>query len=111
MKRLFTITVVLAGGWCLPGVSAAAQPLSAHRRGGEQLTRWPVEQVELLDGRRYEGLIESEDDAWVNLIQIRRPRGKPMHLVIRPIARPSIAAVVRLKPSQRAERIEEGTAG
>ena len=110
MKQLFTITVVLAGGWCLLGASAAGQPLSTDRRPDGPVARWPVERVELLDGRRYEGFIESEDDAWVNLIQIRRPPGKPMHLVIRPLARPSIAAVVRLKPAQRAQlrkRIEQ----
>ncbi len=88
MIRLFVITVGLLGGWYTPGASAA---------------EWALERVELLDGRRYQGLIESEDESWVNLIQIRRPPGRRAYLVIRPIDRASVAAVVRLKPRQRAK--------
>jgi hypothetical protein len=62
---------------------------------------WTTEQVELVDGRTYQGLIESEDDAWVHLIEVRRPKARPMYLVIRPIERASIAKVVRLDSEQR----------
>jgi len=61
-----------------------------------------LESVEMLDGRRYQGFIESQDEAWLNLIQIQRPSGQPMYLVIRPIERSAIAAVVRLDDPQRA---------
>ena len=53
-----------------------------------------MERVSLVDGHRYDGLIESEDDAWVYFIQIQRPPGRPMHLVIRTLDRRSVASVV-----------------
>jgi len=71
---------------------------------------WPTERVEMLDGRKYFGLVESEDDAWINFVQIQRQPGKPMHLVIRPIERRLTAGVVRLNEDQRLElrkRIEQ----
>ncbi|MGA2033743.1 MAG: DUF1570 domain-containing protein, partial [Thermoguttaceae bacterium] len=59
------------------------------------------ETIDLLDGRHYEGFIESEDPAWIDLIEIHRPPGQPMHLVIRPLDRRSVAAVVRLDEAGR----------
>ena len=103
MKHPLSITAVLLGGWCLWGTCAAGQLPSVHGDPAKQISRWPAERVEMLDGRRYEGYIESEDDAWVHLIQIHRPAGRPMYLVIRPIERAAVAAVVRLEPQRRAE--------
>lgn len=60
-----------------------------------------LEAVITVDDRRHEGLIESESDSWVNLIEIRRRRGKPMYLVIQPIERDRVAKVVRLAPAER----------
>lgn len=71
---------------------------------------WPTERVEMLDGRQCLGLVESEDESWVNLVQIQRTPGRPMSLVVRPIERRQVAAVVRLDGPQRAElqqRIEQ----
>ncbi|MEE8451788.1 MAG: DUF1570 domain-containing protein [Thermoguttaceae bacterium] len=78
-----------------------ARPLGSPL--GSPTTPWPSERVELVDGRHYEGLIESVDDAWIHLFQIRRPTGRPVFLVIRPIERSRIASVDRLEPDQRAE--------
>lgn len=64
----------------------------------------------MLDGRVYTGLIDSEDDAWINLAQIQRAPGRPMHVVIRPIERQRAALVVRLAGPQHDElrkRLEE----
>lgn len=91
----FHITAGWWIAWCVLCTSAACQVFSVRD--------WPSERVELIDGRRYEGLVESQDDAWVHLIQIERPAGRPMHLVIRPLARSSVAAVVRLQPAEQAE--------
>ena len=93
MNRSLAVIASLLAAWSLPCCPAAAQLLSVRD--------WPTERVELLDGRTYQGLIESEDQAWVNLIQIERRQGRPMHLVIRPIERSAIASLLRLKPSQR----------
>jgi len=93
MRRTIAIIVVLAGAGCAWDASAWGQ-VSAD---------WPTERVEMLDGRQYVGLIESEDESWVNLVQIRRTPGRPMHLVIRPIGRRQVAAVVRLEGPRRAE--------
>jgi len=102
MNRVIAIAAGLLGAWCAPAGPASPQSFS--------VSGWPSERVELLDGQRYEGLIESQDDAWVNLIQISRRHGRPMHLVIRPIERSKLAAVVRLPAAERAklrQRIEK----
>ena len=101
MIRLFLILAVLFAGPSPPGRVALGQntPL------GSPTTPWPSERerVKLVDGREYEGLIESVDDAWIHLFHIQRPNGRPMFLVIRPIERSRIASLKRLEPDQRAE--------
>jgi len=102
MIRLFAIALVLLSGWC--------RSITDEEHSAELSASWPTERVEMLAGPSYEGLIESVDDSWVHLIQVRRPRGRPMYLVIRPIDRTSVAKVVRLPPPQRAQlrqRIEQ----
>lgn len=96
MRRFIAIPVVLLGAACAP---------LAHARQAETPASpdWPLEQVELRDGRQYSGLIESEDDWWINLVQISRAAGRPMHLVIRPVERRQVARVVRLDDPRRAE--------
>lgn len=88
MNRVYTFTVLLLG--LCPGSTLAADD-------------WPTEQVEMRGGQTYRGLIESVDEAWVHLIQIHRPRGRPMYLVIRPLERSAIAKLLRLDEVQRAE--------
>lgn len=111
MRGLSTITgVVLAAAGCMLCAQASAQTPSAAERPSLERADWPMERVEMFDGRSYPGLIESEDDAWVNLAQIQRVPGRPMHVVIRPIERRRVAVVVRLDPPQHDElrkRIEQ----
>ncbi len=61
---------------------------------------WPMERVVTHDGRRFEGLIESQDDFWLRMIRIFRPAGRPMYLVIQPLETAHIARVERLEPEQ-----------
>jgi len=113
MDRFFRHTVVLLAGWCLLGRVATGQSYSASEQPGPgpaghhpqdgQAPGWTAERVGLLDGRGYEGFIESEDDDWVHLMLIQRPSGRPTYLVIRTFDRASVAAVVRLPPDQRAK--------
>jgi hypothetical protein len=60
-----------------------------------------LDTVVTVDGRRRVGLIESESEAWVNLIEIQRRPGRPMFLVIRPIDRSRVEQIVRLAPAER----------
>lgn len=109
MNRLFTFAAVPLIGCLLSVGSATSQVLSA-RQTATETDRWPTERVELRDGRRYEGYIESEGEVWVRLIQIRRRPGRPMYVVIRPIERASVRRLVHLEADQRAElrrRIDE----
>ena len=101
MNRLFSITVVLLGGWWLLTASVAGQQPPQRDDSAIAGAAWPMDRVELTDGRAYDGLIESEDDAWIHLIQIRRFSDRPMRLVIRPVERAKVARVIRLQPQQR----------
>jgi hypothetical protein len=74
----------------------AAQPAANGATGG-----WPTERIELTDGQTYRGFIESEDSAWVYLAQVRRPNGRPMFVVIRPVDRSRISRIVRLDPAEK----------
>jgi uncharacterized coiled-coil protein SlyX len=60
-----------------------------------------MERLEIPGRPPWEGLIESEDRDWITMIQIHRPPGRPMYLVIRPIDRASVHNVVRLDPARR----------
>ncbi|MBN2024425.1 MAG: hypothetical protein JW809_16720 [Pirellulales bacterium] len=66
----------------------------------------PSESVKLVDGREFFGLIETASEAapgaWLYLTEIHRPPGRPMFLLVRPIARDSIAGTTRLDATGRA---------
>ena len=64
---------------------------------------WPMERVTLVDGKAFEGLVQSEGPSSIEFVEVRRPRGKPMFLVVRPIDRKDIASWARLVPSQQQE--------
>jgi len=79
----------------LAALAVVAGPARAAEPAG-----WPaLERVELQDGRQYEGLVESEDELWVNFLEIRRPAGRPMHLVLRPLERSAVATLQRQPPA------------
>jgi len=62
---------------------------------------WLLERVVLNDGRSYQGLVQSENAASIDFLEVRRPRGKPMSLVLRPMDRKSIESWKRLEPEQQ----------
>jgi hypothetical protein len=92
MKRLPELAALLVAAVFLRVDPACAKVAEADQS---------VEAVITADGRRHEGLIESESSSWVNLIEIQRRPGKPMSLLIRPIDRSRVVRVVRLNPPQR----------
>jgi hypothetical protein len=84
MYRPLILTLVLAA--CLCRIATAD---------------WPLERIELTDGRAYEGFIESEDSAWVYLAQVHRPKRRAMFVVIRPVERSRISRLVRLDAAEK----------
>jgi hypothetical protein len=97
--------LVAVGGLVLAApVAPAAQDAGATAEsgtlpGGE----WSMDRVVLTDGKVYQGLVESESPSSIELVEVRRPRGKPMFLVVRPIDRKAIASWERLDPQQQRE--------
>jgi len=107
MSRLLLSAVLPILG-CLSG-TASGQYLSVPEGGAEPIGHWDLERLELRDHRELRGYIESEDPYWLHLVQIERPEGRPMHLVIRPIKRDLVVEIGRLEADQRAklrERID-----
>jgi hypothetical protein len=84
MGRFLRVLSIAISLFCAAAAAAIAQAAAE------------MERVEVAGQPPYEGLIESESDASIYLIQIRRRPGKPMHLVIRPIDRRLVTNVVRL---------------
>jgi len=105
-RLLFSAVLPILG--CLGG-TAAGQYLSVPEEAAPPIGHWDLERLTLRDHRELRGYIESEDPYWVHLVQIEQPRGRPMHLVIRPVKRDLVAEVERLEAGERAklrERIE-----
>lgn len=66
-------------------------------------SEWKLERITLTDGKSYQGLVEAEHPGTIEFVEVRRPRGKPMFLVVRPIARKLIANWERLTPEEQQE--------
>lgn len=84
---------------------------SAQQRQGLAPGPWPLEAIELADGRRLEGLLIAPENVAgtpaqgtgdVEFLQIVRPAGRPMHLVSwPPFPAPSVRFVERLPTAER----------
>ena len=83
--------------FCQLLVSATPNP----SEGGINTFEWPMEQVTLRDGRRLRGLIETAGPDVVEFAEIRRPPGKPMFLIVRPVERATIIEIQRLGAEDR----------
>jgi hypothetical protein len=86
-------------------IALIAMPIRADDSpsAAKTVANWPLERVTLTDGRIFEGLITRESDTGIELLEVRRPAGKPMFLSVRPIDRRSIADWRRLGDSDRRE--------
>ena len=62
---------------------------------------WKLEKVTLTDGKSCFGLVEAEHPGSIDFVEVRRPRGKPMFLVVRPIGRKRIASWERLSEDEQ----------
>lgn len=64
-----------------------------------------MDEVELVDGRVFRGLIESLDDRRIVLVEVQRLRGKPLGLLVRPLDAELVVKAVRLDDARRAELV------
>ena len=90
-------------------VDARAQATASSSEPVPFDASWPLEKVTLSDGKAYEGLVLSENPASIEFLEVRRPRGKPMSLVVRPLTRKEIASWNRISPAEQQllrERLE-----
>jgi hypothetical protein len=101
MSRLLFAAILPILG-CLCG-TAAGQYLSVPEGPTPPVGHWDLERLRLRDHRELRGYIESEDRYWLNLVQIERPPGRPMYLVIRPVKRNLVVGIDRLGTDERAQ--------
>ena len=73
----------------------------AAQGGAVGASDWQFERVVLTDGKSYRGLVKSEGPTSIDFVEVHRPPGKPMYLVVRPIGRESIETLERLDQAQR----------
>ncbi len=105
-RCLLAVVVVLTG---FGQAAAQTRPGLAH-------APWPLEAIELVDGRRLEGLVmapadvagtPAHDAGDIELLQIVRPAGRPMHLVTwPPFPATRVRFVERLSPNEQ-DRLRE----
>ncbi len=94
--------------WCIVAtaivVLVAARAAVAAQDDSEPGTlaaNWPMERVTLADGKTFRGLIQAENPLSIDFLDVVRPPGKPMYLVVRPIPRKEIEDTQRLDSAQR----------
>jgi hypothetical protein len=83
------------------GRAAAENPGAAEQPLALRSADWPMEQVTLADGRKFQGLVTSESPSAIEFAEVRRPAGKPMFIVVRPIERRNIAGWQRLPRAEQ----------
>ncbi len=100
-KNLLWIVSLLAIGLMIHSTAVARGKDTAATLPVDA-ANWPLEHVTLKDQKRYEGLVKSESPTGIEFVEVHRPRGKPMFLVVRPIDRRSIEKLERLRPEDQA---------
>ncbi len=100
------LILLVASGWnCGHGY---AQDASAANSAPASDTRTlaadlKLERVTLREGTKYDGLVQGESPETVEFLEVRRLPGRPMYLMLRPLAREDIQDLARLPPDARAE--------
>ncbi len=100
------LILLVASGWnCGLGY---AQDTSAANSAPASDTRTlaadlKLERVTLREGTKYDGLVQGESPETVEFLEVRRLPGRPMYLMLRPLAREDIQDLERLPPDARAE--------
>jgi hypothetical protein len=111
MSRSIPLSGLSAPVLLLAALGAAAQ--DAPQRAAAPLPQsvwdfaaWKLDRVTLRSGETLEGLIERETERQIRLLEIRRPEGRGMFGVSRPLAKAEIAEIQRLEPAQRQQSRE-----
>lgn len=86
-----------------PALVAAENSDASQQPSALTGSDWPLEEVTLTSGRTFRGLVQSESPVGIEFVEVRRPPGKPMFLVVRPIERKDIARWRRLAPEEQKE--------
>lgn len=100
MERLLLVFLGVASA----ALGCSAESLAVPRHWAQDASPsgpLPADVLVLADGQRFEGLIESESAAWVQLAQVLRPAGRARFAVIRTFERSRIARIERLDPDAR----------
>ena len=84
---------------CSFPVGVSAQP--PRGLSGVDGSGWPLERINCRDGRTFSGWIRHENDRQIELVEVGRPPGRPMYLLVRPIKTAEIAKIVRLDKADR----------
>ena len=79
----------------------AQQPAASDPPG-----RWRLESIVLRDKSRLEGLVQNQNEAEVDFVQIVQPPGKPMYAVVRGIPRGHVSKIERLDAAERERLVE-----
>jgi hypothetical protein len=101
--RLLAGNVTAALSFLLAMPAAFAQEAAPANDTAALAADWKLERITLTSGTVYEGLVQAENPASIEFLEVRRPRGKPMSLMVRPLARKSIASWQRITPAQQQE--------
>lgn len=97
-RRIPPLAAAALAGWLVAGSLAAQEGGSGPNVG--RAGAWPMDRVTLKDGRRFSGLIVSENRP-LEFMEIHRPPGKPMYLIVRPLERGAIRAIERVSAAER----------
>lgn len=101
MERLLPCCLVVAVAALSVAPDSAVRAADGRAAGVAAPEGKAADVVTMADGRRYEGLIESESAAWVYLAQMFYPSGRDRFVLIRALERPRIAEIARLAPEER----------
>jgi hypothetical protein len=100
------LILLAASGWnCGLGFAqdtsaATSAPASDTRTLAADLK---LERATLREGTKYEGLVQAESPETVEFLEVRRLPGRPMYLMLRPLAREDIQDLERLPADAQAE--------
>lgn len=90
-------------GWMLIGATVAYGQQDEAASNG-LADRWKFDRILLDSGKTIEGMVLDDDgETDLEFAEVRRLRGKPMNLVIRPIERRTIANLEKLSDAERAQ--------
>ena len=88
------VLMIALGAACHVRAQDTVEPLA-------QRAEWPMERVHLKSGTVHHGLVQLDQPTKIEFVEVVRPQGKPMYLVIRPISKTAIAQVQRLSEDER----------